>query len=72
MCRGREKPWTDRRDEMNKRSAMLIAAGLVAALMSGTVSRVATLHSAQPVKVIVQTVATPAAPANYENDGGRG
>jgi hypothetical protein len=57
---------------MNKRSAMLIAAGLVAALMGGTVSRVATLHSASPVKIIVQTAAAPAAAANYENDGGRG
>jgi predicted neutral ceramidase superfamily lipid hydrolase len=61
---------------MNRKSSIIIAAGLVFALMAGTVSRAVTLHSssaAAPVRIVVQT-ATPAtaAPAtstaNYEKD----
>ncbi len=52
---------------MNRRSSIVIAAGLVLALMAGTVSRAVTLHSAgaaAPVRIVVQTApATTAAPA---------
>jgi hypothetical protein len=49
--------------EMNKRSATIVAGGLVLALMGGIASRELTLHpsaSAAPVRIVVQT--TPAAP----------
>ena len=56
---------------MNKRSAIVMAAGLVFALMSGTVARVATLRSGAPVKVVVQTISAPLpAPATTFNEGG--
>jgi hypothetical protein len=45
---------------MNRRSSIIIAAGLVVALMAGTVSRAVTLHSsstAAPVRIVVQTAA---------------
>ncbi len=45
---------------MNRRSAVIIAAGLVFALMAGTVSRVMTLHpvnAGAPVRIVVQTAA---------------
>jgi len=52
---------------MNRKSSIVIAAGLVLALMAGTVSRAVTLHSASsaaPVRIVVQTApATAAAPA---------
>lgn len=62
---------------MNRRSSIIIAAGLVFALMAGTVSRAVTLHSvnaAAPVRIVVQTAApttstAPApAPVNPERD----
>jgi len=61
---------------MNRRSSIIIAAGLVVALMAGTASRVATLHSsaAAPVRIVVQTAAPAAptapalAPVNPERD----
>ena len=43
---------------MNRRSAVIFAAGLVAALMAGTVSRAVTFrHSgaAAPIQIVVQT-----------------
>jgi hypothetical protein len=43
---------------MNRRSSIIIAAGLVFALMAGTVSRAVTLHpssAAAPVRIVVQT-----------------
>jgi hypothetical protein len=43
---------------MNRRSATIIAASLVFALMAGTVSRALTLHQATasaPVRIVVQT-----------------
>lgn len=49
---------------MNKRSATIVAGGLVLALMAGTASRELTLHpaaSAAPMRIVVQT--TPPAPA---------
>jgi hypothetical protein len=51
---------------MNRKSAIVISAGLVFALMIGTVSRVVTLHSAAavaPVRIVVQTTAPQPAPA---------
>jgi hypothetical protein len=45
---------------MNRRSAILVSAGLVLALMAGTASRVATLHPAAavaPTRIVVQTLA---------------
>ena len=61
---------------MNRRSSIIIAAGLVLALMAGTASRVATLHpsAAAPVRIVVQTAAPAAptapalAPVNPERD----
>lgn len=61
---------------MNRRSSIIIAAGLVFALMAGTASRVATLHSSAtaPVRIVVQTAAPAAptapalAPVNPERD----
>jgi len=59
---------------MNRTSSMIIAAGLVFALMAGTVSRAVTLHpstAAAPVRIVVQTAApgVPApAPVNPEKD----
>jgi hypothetical protein len=48
---------------------MMISAGLVLALMAGTISRVATLHpNAVPVKVVVQAAAPVQAPAYTEKD----
>ena len=43
---------------MNRRSSIIIAAGLVFALMAGTVSRAVSLHpsrAAAPVRILVQT-----------------
>ena len=43
---------------MNRRSSIIIAAGLVFALMAGTVSRAVSLHpssAAAPVRIVVQT-----------------
>ena len=58
---------------MNKKSAVVIAGGLVLALMAGTVSRELTLGktAAVPVKIIVQTpaaapLATAPAPGDRE------
>jgi len=52
---------------MNRRSSIIIAAGLVFALMAGTVSRAVTLHpssAAAPVRIVVQTAApTTSAPS---------
>ena len=51
---------------MNRRSAMLISAGLVFALMAGTASRVLTLHapvSATPARIVIQTTTIPQAAA---------
>lgn len=48
---------------MNRRSAVIIAAGLVFALAAGAVSRAATIHpvnAGAPVRIVVQTT-TPAA-----------
>lgn len=45
---------------MNRRSAVIIAAGLVFALTAGAASRAATLHpvtAGAPVRIVVQTVA---------------
>jgi len=62
---------------MNRTSSMIIAAGLVFALMAGTVSRAVTLHpstAAAPVRIVVQTAAPAAsgvpapAPVNPEKD----
>ena len=62
---------------MNRTSSMIIAAGLVFALMAGTVSRAVTLHpstAAAPVRIVVQTAAPAAptapalAPVNPERD----
>jgi len=63
---------------MNRRSAVIIAAGLVFALASGAVSRAMTLHpvnAAAPVRIVVQTaapavssVATSPAPASAERE----
>lgn len=61
---------------MNRRSAVILAAGLVFALMAGTVSRAVTLHSpsaAAPVRIVVHTPAPAAgapmlAPSNVEKD----
>jgi hypothetical protein len=62
---------------MNRRSAVIVAAGLVFALMAGTVSRAVTLHpanAAAPVRIVVQTPAPtaagaqPVASANAERD----
>jgi hypothetical protein len=49
---------------MNRRTAMIIAAGIVLSLMAGTVSRVLTLHTtaAAPITITVQT-APPSVPA---------
>ena len=47
---------------MNRRSAVILAAGLVFALMAGTVSRAATLHPARAAASIQIVVQTPAAP----------
>jgi hypothetical protein len=50
---------------MNRRSASIVAASLVFALMAGTVSRVVTLHqatAAAPVRIVVQTPAPQSAP----------
>jgi hypothetical protein len=55
---------------MNKRSAMVISAGLVFALMAGTVAKVSTLRS-KTVTVVVQTAsAQVAAPATTFSEGG--
>ena len=55
---------------MNRRSALIIAAGLVLALVSGTVYRVATLRGGAPVTIIVQTAApSPPAAAVQRLDG---
>jgi hypothetical protein len=42
---------------MNRKSGVIIAAGLVFALMAGTVSRGLSMHqaSAAPVRIVVQT-----------------
>ncbi len=55
---------------MNKKSAVLIAGGLVLALMAGTVSRELTLGktAAAPVRIIVQTPAAPLATAQASGD----
>ena len=56
---------------MNKRSASIIAAGLVLALMAGTLSRAATLtraSQANPVKIVVQTPAAAPSFAGYERE----
>ena len=57
---------------MNRKSASIIAASLVFALMAGTVSRAVTLHhatSAAPVRIVVQTTAPPAlTTAGYERE----
>jgi hypothetical protein len=59
---------------MNKRSAMVISAGLVFALMFGTVAKVSTLKSGRPVTVVVQTasgqVPAPAATFSEGSDSG--
>ncbi len=51
---------------MKRTSAMIISAGLVFALVAGTVTRVVTLHqtsaAAAPVRIVVQTAAPQAAP----------
>lgn len=50
---------------MNRRSAVIIAAGLVFALSAGAASRAATIHpvtAGAPVRIVVQTAA-PAASA---------
>ena len=51
---------------MNRRSALIIAAGLVLALLSGTVSRVATLRAGAPVTIVVQTAASQAPTATTQ------
>ena len=57
---------------MNKRSAIVMAAGLVFALMSGTVAKVSTM-SGKPVTVIVQTAAAQVpAPAAINDEGDAG
>ncbi len=51
---------------MNRRSSIIIAAGLVFALMAGTVSRAVTLHpssAAAPARIVVQTAPTTTAPS---------
>jgi hypothetical protein len=51
---------------MNRRSAMIMAAGLVFMLMAGTVSRAVTFHptsAAAPIQIVVQTPASAAAAA---------
>lgn len=51
---------------MNRKSAMIMAAGLVFVLMAGTVSRAVTLHptsAAAPIQIVVQTPAAAAATA---------
>jgi hypothetical protein len=61
---------------MKRTSAMVISAGLVLALVAGTVSRVVTLHqtsaAAAPVRIVVQTAApqgsSATAPAYTERD----
>lgn len=58
---------------MNKRSAMVISAGLVFALMFGTVAKVSSLRSGAPVTVVVQTAAGQVpAPTTFNEDGGAG
>ena len=55
---------------MNKRSAMVLAAGLVFTLMAGTVAKVSTLRS-KTVTVVVQTAsAQVAAPTTFSDEGG--
>ena len=61
---------------MKRTSAMIISAGLVFALVAGTVTRVVTLHqtsaAAAPVRIVVQTaapqVSSAPAPAFTEKD----
>ena len=62
---------------MNRKSAAIIAAGLVFALMAGAVSRAVTLHptnASAPVRIVVQTPAQSAsgapttAPVDAERD----
>lgn len=58
---------------MKRTSAVIVAAGLVFALMAGTVSRVLTLHqtpAAAPIQIVVQTPASagPAAAGIVERD----
>jgi len=51
---------------MNRRSAVIVAAGLVFALTAGMVSRSMTLHpttAAAPVRIVVQTAPPAAATA---------
>ncbi len=52
---------------MEKRSAMIIAGALVAALMAGVVSRDLTLPKASPVRIVAQA-ASPAAAAAPASD----
>jgi len=56
---------------MNRRSGTIIAAGLVFALMAGTLSRAATITKAagtNPVKIVVQTPAAAPSFAGYERE----
>lgn len=59
---------------MNKRSAMVISAGLVFALMFGTVAKVSTLKSGRAVTVVVQTASgqVPAPATTFSDEGGAG
>lgn len=52
---------------MNRRSAVIVAAGLVFALTAGMVSRSMTLHqttAAAPVRIVVQTAPAAATAGN--------
>jgi len=60
---------------MNRKSATVLAAGLVFVLMAGTVSRAVTYHpaaAAAPIQIIVQTPASagaaPTTPSFVERD----
>lgn len=56
---------------MEKRSAMIIAGALVAALMAGVVSRDLTLPKSSPVRIVAQAaspVATTTAPSDVERE----
>jgi hypothetical protein len=59
---------------MNRRSSILISAGLVLALMAGMASRALTFHpttaaaAPAPTRIVVQQAAAPAPPSYVEND----
>ncbi len=53
---------------MDKRTAMIIAAALVAAMMAGVVAHEYTLGKPHPVQIVVQNPAAPAAGQPPEGD----